>query len=548
MYADLPTLTTAANWADLLDGAGQAALEAILPGYIHPRRWFGSKSRRLAAARIVEAIGLPDGAARAYLALVRLTYVEGDGETYVLPLAFATGAPAERLLRDLPHAAIARLDAGGTSGVLHDALFDRELCGALLDLIGGRGRLAGAGGELIGTTTRAFEQLRGAAGAELAPRVGTAEQSNTSIIYGDRLIMKLFRRLEPGLNPDLEIGRFLTERGEFGHIPPTAGAIEYRAAGGEPSALAFLQGFVPNQGDAWSYTLRTLAQSFERLPAGWPATPPDMEPASLLDLAGREIPPAARELAGAYLASAELLGRRTAELHLALSGDPGDPDFAPEPFGEQYRAALYQSMRGRAARSFQTLRAGLAALPDSLHADAERVLAAEPQVFERIRAAIEQPIDAVRTRIHGDYHLGQVLYTGDDFYIIDFEGEPARPLSERRVKSSPLQDVAGMLRSLHYAPYAVLLGQAPGVTFVPERVAALEPWARFWHRWVSAAFLKSYLATTGPAPFLPPARGELHALLDAYLLDKAIYELAYELNNRPTWVRIPLEGILQLVT
>ena len=193
------------------------------------------------------------------------------------------------------------------------------------------------------------------------------------------------------------------------------------------------------------------------------------------------------------------------------------------------------------------LRGSVGGLPAETQPDARRVLELEPQIFARLRTAFERPIAAQRIRVHGDYHLGQVLYTGADFFIIDFEGEPARPLEERRLKSLATQDVAGMLRSFHYAPYAVLFGQAPGVAFDAAQQAALEPWARGWHRLAAAAFLRSYRDTVGAAPLLPHSAGELQTLLDAYLLDKAVYELRYELNNRPAWARIPIEGVLQLL-
>ncbi len=542
MSDDPPILTSASGWDDLRLHASRAAIEAILPAYIHPRRWFGAKSRQIASARIVEALPIETSAGPSWLMLVRLTYADGAADTYALPLASAAGDVAERLRAETPHAILA-----GAPGerVLFDASFAPAFCQALLDMIASRRTIEGEAGELCATTTSAFARLRGA--TPLEPSVGKAEQSNTSIIYGDRLIMKLFRKLEPGLNPDLEIGRFLTERGAFEHIPPLAGAIEYRA-GGDTIGLALLQGFVPNRGDAWRYTIETLARWFERaLAAGAGAPPAETRAAPMLDLASQEPPPAARELISGYLASAELLGRRTAELHLALSADASDPDFAPEPWAEQDRRAVYETMRRRAEHSFQILRHALGGLSAPAQPGAQQVLDRESAIFDRLQSALDRPIEAARTRIHGDYHLGQVLYTGSDFFIIDFEGEPARPLSERRSKSSPLQDVAGMLRSFHYAPYAVLLGQAPGVAFRDADVAALEPWARYWQRWVGAAFLRSYLATAGGAPFLPASRGDLQGLLDAYLLDKAVYELAYELNNRPTWVRIPVEGILQLV-
>ncbi|HEU5099620.1 MAG TPA: putative maltokinase [Roseiflexaceae bacterium] len=551
MTNSLVTLTTTGNWTELLQPPGRADLEAALTAYIQPRRWFGGKARGMDAVQLIDSVPIAYGGKQAVVALARVAYGEGLPDTYVLPLAFAAGAGAEELARDVPHAIIARVErASGEHGVLYDALMEPGFCAALLELIAGGERRAGEVGAIQASPTSAFARLRGAE-AVLAPKIVTAEQSNSSIIFGDRLIMKLFRRLEPGLNPDLEIGRFLTERCGFAHAPPAAGGLEYHAPNADPSSLAFLQGFVPNQGDAWHYTLKELADSClamlkspaEQLPDS-ASTP--VEP--LLASIKREPPPAARAFIGTYFDSARLLGRRTAELHIALASDTADPSFAPEPFLAADQRAIYDSMHARASIAFATLRQVLGgSLPQAASATAEQVLSLETQVFGRYQMLLDHAFGGMRTRVHGDYHLGQILYTGADFLIIDFEGEPARPLSERRRKGSPLQDVAGMLRSFHYAPYAVLLGQAPGVSFDEAEIARLEPWARLWHRWVSAAFLQSYLATVGEAPFLPGDRNELEQLLDAYLLDKAIYELNYELNNRPLWVQIPVEGILQLI-
>jgi maltose alpha-D-glucosyltransferase/alpha-amylase len=548
----IPHLSIAKTWHELLEPSGRAAFEAALPAYIQPRRWFGGKARGIASAQLLDAILIAYGSQQAAIAMVRVSYAEGPPDSYVLPLTYAAGAHADQLARDLPHAVIARVQgAGGASGVLYDALLEPDFCAALLELIESGRRQAGAAGAIQGSPTSAFARVRGSERTVLQPKIVTAEQSNSSIIYGDRLIMKLFRRLEPGLNPDLEIGRFLTERAHFAHVPPAAGALEYIGPGGEPGSLAFLQGFVPNQGDAWGFTLGQLCAYFTQKLVSALAAPADSRLSTriLLGLSRNELPRAAEQLIGSYLERAQLLGQRTAELHLALAIPTDDPNFAPEPFAAADQQAIYDSMCDRANQSFATLQGVLDSrtLPATQRTGAEQVLGLRDQVFGHYRALLDHPFTALRTRIHGDYHLGQVLYTGADFMIIDFEGEPARPLSQRRRKGAPLQDVAGMLRSFHYAPYAVLFGQAPGVTFRAQDAAALEPWARSWHRWVSVAFLHAYLATASNTPFLPAAPEELERLLDAFVLDKAIYELNYELNNRPAWVQIPVEGILQLI-
>jgi maltose alpha-D-glucosyltransferase/alpha-amylase len=326
------------------------------------------------------------------------------------------------------------------------------------------------------------------------------------------------------------------------------GSLEYRSEIGEPRTLAILQGFVPNEGDAWRYTLDSLERYFERAVARiGDATNLPLPERPILALVEEKIPPPAHEAIGTYLETARLLGERTAQLHLALVSEPDDPIFSPEPFTPFYQRSLYQSMRNLKAQVFQVLRRSLRDLPAPARAEAQRVLDLDAEILKRFRAVVDRKIGAVRTRIHGDYHLGQVLHTGKDFVIIDFEGEPARPLSERRIKRSPLRDVCGMLRSFHYAVQSALQRRVEAGQARTEDLPRLEPWARLWHGWVSSAFLKKYLRVSGKAAFLPRGRGDLAVLLNAYLLEKAIYELGYELNNRPSWVRVPLQGILNLV-
>jgi len=432
---------------------------------------------------------------------------------------------------------------------LYDAVFDKGFCKSMVDMIARRRHLRGRTGEFVASPLRTMRNESLEALSKLEVSSMRAEQSNSSIVFGDKFILKLFRRTEPGINPDVELGSFLTERAGFAHSPTIAGTVEYRSKAGDTAAVGILQKYVPNEGDAWRHTLDALSQYFARAVTRPADELKDLNrPMPFVDrLEHTTIPAFAGELIGPYLENIKLLGQRTAELHVALASNTTDPDFAPEPFSVLYQRSLYQSMRNQSGQMFQLLRKNLNSLRGVVLDQALKVLDLENTVLNRFRALLSRRIMAHRTRIHGDFHLGQVLYTGKDYVIIDFEGEPARPLTERRIKRSPIRDVAGMLRSFHYAAYTSLFGHVGSAMVRPEDLAAMEPWARIWNLWISSTFLNSYLQHARPGGFLPASEEENNILLDVYLLEKALYELGYELNNRPDWVRIPLAGILQLV-
>jgi len=548
----IPTLQVAGSWDQLFRKDGRGKLEKILPDYLKTRRWFGGKARRTKSSGIREVIPLPGTSPPSVLVLVQVEYSEGDPETYSVPLVFASGERSAEVQKEFAHAVVARLtvsrSGGDVEGVVYDAFLEKDVCDFLLQAIAHRRKFKGRSGEIVTSRTRVFRRLRGPETEHLASSLIKAEQSNTSVIYGDRLILKLFRRIDEGQNPDLEIGTFLTEEAGFPHIPPVAGALEYRGDHEESMTLAILQGFVPNQGDAWKYTLDTLGRFYERVIARpSDAETVDCPKTSPLALIDKEIPEPWGGLIGTYLLSAHQLGQRTAEMHVALSSNMHDSAFLPEPFSAHYQRSLYQSMRNLTGQMLPLLQRRLRTLPEAVREEAKQVLDLQDRILKRFRSILDRKITAMRIRVHGDYHLGQVLFTGKDFVIIDFEGEPAHSLSVRRIKRSPLRDVAGMLRSFHYAANAPLIGKAGGGMFRPDDAARLEPWARCWHLWVSATFLSAYLESSAQASFLPRSREELSSLLSVYLLEKSIYELGYELNNRPDWVKLPLRGILQLL-
>jgi maltose alpha-D-glucosyltransferase/alpha-amylase len=537
-------------WRAVLEGRQRSALEAQLPALLEARRWFAGKARGARATQILDVVAIGEGAVEASLALVRVEHAEGSAETYALPLSFAGGTRADELRRERPHAVFAELEIdgmeGAARGALIDALEDPGVCDALLHAIRRRRRLRGARGVLAGVRTQAFEALEARASGPQRPELLAAEQSNSSIRFGDSFILKLFRRLPDGVNPEVEIGRFLTERAGFPNIAPLAGVLEYRVPRREAVTLATLHGRVPNEGDAWNLALDQIDSFFERALAL--SGPPPEPCGSVLELARSTPPPVALELFASDLEWARLLGGRTGELHRALASAPDDPVFAPEPFGTLYQRSLYDSIRSLTSRVFQTLRDTADRLPEPVRADAARMLELEPRILASCHALVRAPLSGARIRIHGDLHLGQVLYTGNDFVFIDFEGEPERSLGERRIKRSPLRDVAGMLRSFDYAAHYALLGVDPDATPVrAEDLPRLEPWARCWCCWMSSAYLRAYLRTVEGAGLIPERDAERDLLLRALLVEKAVYEIGYELGSRPTWVSVPLRGLLGLL-
>jgi maltose alpha-D-glucosyltransferase/alpha-amylase len=523
-----------------------------LPAYLKTRRWFQGKDRTIRTIDILDTIPIPDTSAQ--LLLGQVEYTDGDPEIYVLPGSVATGEAAEQVKAKLLDVSVAQLRAeDGTRGVLYSAAFDPAFGNMLFSAVLRRRRFRGRSGELVGWHTRAFRAAWGESHPDLGPAVLKAEQSNTSIAFGNRFILKIYRRVEPGIHPEVEIGTFLTDR-NFPYSAPLTGVVEYRPNNGEAITIASLHAFVQGQqGDAWNFTLDTLSRFFEaalaRKESDFAGPDGSHHPFDLRNVA---VPAHAHELIGSYLNSAHLLGRRVAALHLALSSDPADPQFAPEPFSDHYRHSIFHSAMSRSTETFQLLGQGLKLLPVSTQADAQKVLDAQEDFRARARLISERRIYSLRIRIHDDLGLNRVLHTGKDFVFIGFDGRSDRTLGSRRIKRSPLRDVANMLLSCQYAAQGVFFDQLPGVTARPETAGALEFWARYWSDWVSATFLKAYLDTLGqspltPTPLIPSNDADLRLLLDHCLLEQALEGASEELRNRPDWARVPIGVLLRLL-
>ncbi len=545
----IPVVKVRERWEEVFEGRDGGALQKHIRTYLYAQRWFGAKGRDIKSVALRDSMMVRDRDMTAFINIIRLEYIGGTAESYILPLTYLSEENAVEILEENPLAAVARVqfESGPRQGYIVDAFMRDEFAQALFWLTLRRSSVRGRTGRLTSTPSRQLKKMFDRNELPFETQVVKAEQSNTSVIYGSRFILKLFRRLQDGINPDLEVGRFLTNKG-FENLPAVVGSIEFRREKAEPDTVAIMQAFVPNQGDAWEYTLESLYLYFEYVLTHCRDKMAPLPRDNYLELARQDVSEETARMIGYYLESVRLLARRTAQMHTFLASDSDDPAFAPEAFSKLYQRSLYQSMRSLFVRVMGQFQKQLKNLPADVQESGRKILDSKQDLMASLKSLIGRKIEGKRLRCHGDYHLGQVLYTGKDFMIIDFEGEPARPISERRIKHSPLRDVAGMLRSFHYAAYSALMAEQSRGLFQPEELPLMESWADFWHLWVTAVFIRHYFDEVPQGSFLPEKMDQWVILLDALLLEKAVYELGYELNNRPGWIKIPLKGIEQLMS
>jgi maltose alpha-D-glucosyltransferase/alpha-amylase len=541
----LPPLLVGKAWDTVLDTASHEILERdYLPVHLATRRWFRSKARTPRGVRIRDHVCLRAGAEPAFLLLVDVLFESGS-ETYVMPIAFLGGQPADDLLTESPELVIARI-SGARRGVLHERL-DWGVADLLLDAVAQGRTIEGTRGRLAGWTTSAYDDLRGDAAASLPVRRSGSEQSNTSFLFGDRLILKLIRRTEPGQNPELEVSYQLTERIGFPRSPRLGGAIEYEQHDGSRYTLGVVHGLVPHQVGGWEQALDELDRYYERSAASDQA-PPELQAIraqfDLLEPGTVEVPDVIIQRIGWYVDAVKRLGRSTADLHLALAADSESDAFRARPMAREELAQLARAVVTRAEAVLQTIEARVDRWPAVIAPRVASVRRGLPKLSGELEALVAALPDAlIATRVHGDYHLGQVLWNEAEFVILDFEGEPARPLAERRAHQSPLRDVAGMMRSFSYAVYAQL---DAFLDRRPEEAERLLPFARFWESSVTELYVRSYQAAANSAAFVPGPE-HFDGLLRLFLIDKAVYEIDYELNNRPDWLHLPLTGLAELM-
>ncbi len=516
--------------ASLADKVRDQLEDEALPTFLAAQRWYGAKGEVIQRAELKDYAEWNDEKHSWLLALLDVQ-TKRVTQTYFVPLSLVWENGDEARIRALLPFTVAKVREKARIGVLADAFADESFCRTLIEAIAARQEISCMRGRLRFSPTNAFAELATQDVAETVIHPPGALGSNTTVALGDMLFLKGYRRLQVGINPELEIGRFLTEVTRFPNIVPVAGAVEYHGDDGTTITLALLQGYVENQGDGWSYTIDYLERFLEQRRAG------AAEPA--------RTPEEPEEIHGAYLTLMRTLGTRTAELHRSLATTTGDSAFDPEPIEQSDLDTWIESVQNDAEDTMQMLQQQLHLFSGSTLADAEAVLALRDYVATYITRSTPKGIQAVKTRYHGDYHLGQVLLAENDFMIIDFEGEPARPLAERRIKHSALKDVAGMLRSFNYAAYATLYRLTAEH---PNDFAVLEPFVKEWQRKATEAFLSSYEHTIAACPVCPENLEHARGVITLFALEKALYEVRYELNNRPDWLDIPLNGILAILS
>ncbi|MGD1716871.1 maltose alpha-D-glucosyltransferase [Dapis sp. BLCC M172] len=550
-----PVLTVAENWKNIFSQPeSKKKLESILPNYLSGYPWFRGKNKVIQSTEIIEVIPIDYQQKETALIFLEFHYTEGPIETYLIPLSYlgqseiSSQIPPQKIIAEL------QIQQQDKTGILFDALAQKEFLNIPLAAINKKQKHQGNSGFIQGNKTHVLAEIMQATTEDIQPHILSERHDKTLINFGTRLILKLFRKLEYGIHPELENGNFLTEISKtqnsaiLGNISQTAGYLEYHRQGTNLITIGILEEFIPEARDGWSYTSDALRDYFDRIMV-------EQTSVNQLEIPGItvnnslniEITESVYDVIGSYINVAENLGKVTADIHNALASDSENPNFSPEQFTPFYQRSVYQYMRNQTGKILLKLKKHLSKFSEDTQQLAKSVINRQDIIMEHLGSVVERKITAIRTRCHGDYHLENVLFTGKDFVIINFEGEATRPLNERRMKRSLLRDIAVMLESFYYAANVALREEIKNGMIRPENILAMEQWSIFWYTWVSISFLKAYLQSTNSSSFLPQSEQEIQVLLDVYLLEKVIYELDYELTSRPEWIEIPLKRIQQLV-
>ncbi len=543
----IPILTIPAL-RDIWDPAIRASIAAVLPRFLQLRKWFHTRDRRFRSIQITELIPVADGKFR--IAFVRTEFTTGDPETFVVPMALGEEAELHKLREEDPDAIVTEINTpGGVKAVLYGAVRSNEFCTAMIESFARRRRFIGEHGQLVAQRNRQFRKLWGATHPGLEPALLPSSEIDTSIRFGDRFVLKVLRRVEPGIHPGVEFGQLLTEKVDFTHAAPFAGYLEYQADSGESTTVAVLHGFVPNEGNAWQETRKELNAFLDRVKEIPEAQLREASPANIytLDFALQHPPDIARELIGPYLSFTEKIGARVAQLHLILATQFDDPAFSAEPFNDFYRQSLYHGYLGLTGRRLEFIRQRYSDMREDMRVLASKVLEQENAIAAKLAAVFRHRIHSERTRFHGRLHLGHLLIHDQDVVIFDFEGDPEQHISERRIKRTPLRDVTSMLVSLGYAAQAAIRQTAAANLSGDMTIRELRTAGRFWYSHISAAFMRGYWSIAGNAAYLPKTRADQETLLQTYLLERALMDVRADVEDKPELAGMPFRIILHLL-
>ena len=526
----------------------RVGIARLLPRLLPSRTWFLGRNRSVRDITINDVIRLPESSA--FVLLADIEYTDGDPDTYLLTLSIATGDKAEGIVRDNRDAVLARIAGmAEQTAIVYGGTLDRDFANSALTAIVRRKKYKGERGDIQGGHTRAFRTDWKRTRSNLEPQRIATDQPYGFIQYGEDFILKLYRRLQPGINPDREMLEFLTEHTKYCNTPRALGWLDYRSVFDpdmESTNLGLLTSYTRNGTNGWKFILDHLGLYFERalaIPSDDPRLRELETTGDVLAVASKPLPPLMTDLLATYAEKIRQLGQRIAELHAALGSRPDISGFAPEPFTDFYRFGLYHGLLGQLNRTLDALRNNCSLLGDGGRQDCLTLLDRDGDLRALLHDLRDERISGQRIRIHGDLHLSQLQFTGNDVMIVNFDGDPTRPMSERRLTRSALRDVACMVRSLHYASYAVLFGQVPGIVAGGDK-QQIEKWAEIWRNWMSAVFVKSYFDAAGESPFVPSTLKERRILMRTYLVEKCLREIMHELAYRPNWLRIPVRGLL----
>ncbi|MGE5315510.1 MAG: maltose alpha-D-glucosyltransferase [Acidobacteriota bacterium] len=544
----IPELRVPHAWKDVFKGVDQELFEEnVLPGYIKQLEWMEGKENEFQEVTISDVIPLTDGTSEEVMLVLRIHNFYKAHEYYLLPLAAATGEKAERVHKEYPKTVIARVFVRDEEYLLYDGVYDEHFRRVLFAALTHSVHVKTRSGEVVCMVDKRVRDLAGADASTVASTLLSTDDNLSQLIYGGAIAVKLYRRLEEGVNPGIEMLKTLGQRGTYTNIPPYVGEANYRHPGTEPVSLCLLKDYVANQGDAWTLVLDSIKNYFDNV-----ITKNEAEEVAYIP--GRtifspqethDIDVETTELTKIiYAETIRLLGKRTGELHAAMSAMLYDPAFTPEHFSNLYQRSLYQSGRNLIKTTLREMRRNAALFENGNEAALKTVIAGENDMLAFVHTLLERRIDAMKIRVHGNYHLAQMNYTGKDFVIINFEGSWDQSLAERKLKASPLIDVASMVWSFYYAVYT---GFHQYKTTRPEEIAYLEPYAKQWWLWVSTIFVREYYETVKPYNLIPASRDDIGYLLKFYLLEKLLKEMNYFIRKRPQKLSTPLNALAFLV-